>query len=85
VRTQCIEVDLDTFACPTKALIEEYDTAGTYANLANVTIGVGAGALITGIIVFAVAPKYSAKTTASWSITPIVTPGSTSLSVTGAF
>lgn len=66
--------------------VDNYKSAQLSANIANVGIGIGAAAIVGGILVIALAPKNTTpKTATTWQITPVVTPGSATLSVAGAF
>ena len=71
--------------CNSQADVDLYNSANTSANIANVGIGVGVAAVVTGIVLLATAPKSAAKKTSAWTIAPEVTRTWTALSVTGVF
>jgi len=81
--TQC--VGNDPPRCFSSLGVELHQQANTAANIANVGIGVGAAAVLGGIILIAVAPKNAPKTSSAWTIAPVVAPGLATISVTGAF
>lgn len=75
----------DKWSCPTQASVDQFNSANTYANVSNVGFGLGGALMIGGILGFAFAPKYKEPTTGHWYVLPVISPSSTSLSVTGAF
>lgn len=86
VQANCVENASSQWTCPTQADLERFDEGQTAATIANLGIGLGAAALVTGVVVFALAPKHAPeKTSHTWRIAPVVAPGSTSVSVQGVF
>ena len=72
--------------CASPEAVQFQRDGNTAANIANVGIGVGAAALVTGVIVFALAPKSApGKTAYTWQIAPTIAPGWASISLQGAF
>ncbi len=65
--------------------IDLHRQAGTFANISNIGIGVGAAALVGGIVMIAIAPSRAPKASSAFRITPAVAPGFGSLSLSGEF
>ncbi|HRI70646.1 MAG TPA: tetratricopeptide repeat protein [Polyangium sp.] len=71
--------------CATGESVDTYNSANTSATISNVGIGVGAAAVVAGIVVIVAAPKITVPKTSAWTIAPVITPQWTALSVTGVF
>lgn len=85
-RASCKESALGAWVCPNAASAELYNDGKTAANISNVGIGVGAAAIVAGVVVIAIAPKNApSKTSSTWHVAPVIAPGWATLSVTGAF
>lgn len=86
VEARCVMIDATNWGCPTVQDLSNVDSARTSAAIANLGIGVGAAAVVTGVIVFALAPKSaSGKTSHTWRIAPTIVPGWTSIALQGVF
>lgn len=83
---KCTQLDGTNWRCVSDDAVRSAESAQSAANIANIGLGIGAAALATGIVVFALAPKSTAgKTAQTWQIAPMIAPGWTSISVLGAF
>lgn len=72
--------------CTTPDAVVAHQDGNTAANIANVGIGVGAAAIVTGVILIAVAPSGAPRKTASrLQVVPVVAPGWKAISIVGAF
>jgi hypothetical protein len=69
----------------TSQAVQLHDEARRYAVLANVSLGLGAASLATGIIVYAVAPSAAPKKAASVRVLPLFGDRSAGLVASGGF